>query len=107
REQREELVAHPEEGGAGHVAIHVGGLEEIGVERHRLLDVVDLQGDVVDSYEAWGHRPNNDRRSGFSPAPDAECGRPVPLARWPSPFLPLPPFRQRSSRLSPQWARST
>src|SRR5581483_135319 len=37
-EQGDELVAHPEERGARHVAVHIRGLEEAGVESDCLLD---------------------------------------------------------------------
>jgi thioredoxin reductase (NADPH) len=54
-EQGDELVAQLEEGGMRLAAVHGGRLEELGVERDRLLDVVDLQRDMVDPYETWLH----------------------------------------------------
>ena len=42
------------------IAAHLRGLEEVGVERDRLLDVVDLESDVVDPYEMWLHAAAND-----------------------------------------------
>ena len=60
-EQGQELVAHPDERGARD-SIHRSGLEEVGVERDRLLDVVDLQRDVIDPYETWLHGATNDGR---------------------------------------------
>ena len=58
-EQGEELVAHPEERGARDSA-HLRGLEEVGVERDRFRDVVDLERDVVDPDETWLHAATND-----------------------------------------------
>src|SRR5215469_17410247 len=67
-EQGQELVAHPEEGGARDAA-HVGGLEEVGVEGDRLLDVVDLERDMVDPDETWLHGATNDGAARRMPGP--------------------------------------
>jgi hypothetical protein len=53
-EQGEELIAHPEKRRARDPA-HVTRPEEVGVERDRLLDVVDLERDVVDPDETRRH----------------------------------------------------
>ena len=55
-EQGEELVTQLEEGSTGDGAVHGRRLEEIGVERHSLIDVVHLQRDVIDADEPWSHR---------------------------------------------------
>ena len=65
-EQGEELVAHAEKRGARDAA-HRRGLEEVGVERDRLLDVVDLERDVVDPDETWLHAATNDGGGGACP----------------------------------------
>ena len=63
-EQRDELVAHLDERGTRD-SVHRRGLEKAGVERDRLLDVVDLHRDVVDSYESCHTRENDDARHNF------------------------------------------
>ena len=65
-EQGQELVAHPDERGAGDPA-HGSRLEEVGVERDRLLDVVHLQGDVVDPDETRLHARHNDGSASCMP----------------------------------------
>jgi hypothetical protein len=58
-EQSEELIAYPQERGACD-SVHIGGLEEVGVERDRFVDVVDLERNVVDADETWLHAGDND-----------------------------------------------
>ena len=67
-EQGEELVAHPEKRRARD-ARDLCGLEEVGVERDRLLDVVDLERDVVDPDETWLHAAANDGGGRGMPGP--------------------------------------
>ncbi len=55
-EESEELVSQLEKRRARHAAVHVRRLEQIGVERHRLVEVVDLQGDMIDPDEPRPHR---------------------------------------------------
>src|SRR5207253_2366986 len=104
-EQGEELVAHPEERGAGDAA-HRRGLEEVGVERDRLVDVVDLQRDVIDSDETWLHAATNDGAPARMPGRGATQTADAPL-RSPT-CLPRRalPSRPPSSRRWHDWARS-
>ena len=48
--EREELVAHVEEGHAAHSSAELEG-EEAAVERERFLEIADLESDVVDAQE--------------------------------------------------------
>src|SRR5690242_6835969 len=54
-EQRDELIAQTKERRAGHAAVDPRRLEDPCVERDRLVDVVDLQGDMVDPDETRLH----------------------------------------------------
>src|SRR5437763_10129071 len=54
-EQGEELVSQLQEGRMRLAAIDCRRLEQVGVERDRLLDVVHLQRNVIDPYETWLH----------------------------------------------------
>jgi hypothetical protein len=67
-EQGEELVSHADKGGARD-SVHGGGLEEVAVERDRLLDVVDLQRYVIDPYETWLHAATDDDDARRMPDP--------------------------------------
>jgi hypothetical protein len=52
RRERDELVAHVQEGHAASAAAELE-VEDLPVEGERLVDVTDLKGDVVDADEAW------------------------------------------------------
>ena len=65
-EQGEELVPYAKKRGARYAGDRCG-LEEVGVEGDRLLDVVDLERDVVDPNETWLHAAANDGAAGGMP----------------------------------------
>src|SRR5262245_61033520 len=52
--ERQELIAEVDEGGAGGAAAEAE-LEQAAVELEGAVEVLDLEGDVVDADRAWGH----------------------------------------------------